>query len=120
MEQRSVAAASIAQPYSVSADFNSEKNKEFYKMTKFRKGNVYAFKRKNVPNNKSVRKPKAENLPAPYKRLPKEMEQLVRNPLSASKSQEMAQRSGAYRLLHPCLCKGSDKIDNQDVNKSNK
>ena len=53
-------------------------------MTKFIKGNVYAFKRKNVPHNKGVRKPQAENLPAPYVRLPKEMDQLVRNPGSAS------------------------------------
>ena len=88
-------------------------------MTKFRKGNLYAFKRKNVPHNKGVRKPKAENLPAPYIRLPKEMDQLVRNPVSASESQEMDQRSGAYHLLRPRPCKGSDKNDNQDVNKSN-
>ena len=118
MEQSSVAAASIAQPNSVSADFNSGKNKEFYKMAKFRKGNFYAFKPKNVPHNKGVSKPKAENLPAPYIRLLKEMDQLVRNPVSASESQEMAQRSGAYRLLRPRPCKGSDKIDDQDVNKS--
>ena len=83
------------------------------------KRNVYAFKRKNVPHNKGVRKPKAENLPAPYVRLPKEMDQLVRNPVSASESQEKALRSGAYRLLRPRPCKRSDKNDNRDVNKSN-
>ena len=66
-----------------------------------------------------VRKPKAENLLAPYVRLPKEMDLLVRNLVSASASQEMAQLSGAYRLLRSRPCKGSDKNDNQDVNKSN-
>ena len=96
-----------------------KKIKKFYKLTKFRKGNVYAFKPKNVPHNKGVRKPKAENLPAPYIRLHNKMDQLVRNPVSASESQEMAQRSDAYRLLRPRPCKGSDKDINQDVKKFN-
>lgn len=86
-------------------------------MTKFSKRNAYAFKPK--PHNKGVRKPKAENVPAPYISLPKEMDQLVQNQVSASESQEMAQRSGAYRLQRPHPCKGSDKIYNQDVNKPN-
>ena len=60
-------------------------------MAKFKKGNVHAFKPTHVPHNKGVRMHKTENLPALYIRLPKKMDQMVQNPVSASNSKEMTQ-----------------------------
>ena len=63
----------------------------------------------NTPLSKFYNKVEGcPNLPASFIGPPKEMDHLVRNPVSTSGPQEMAQREDAYRVLRPRPCKGSD------------
>ena len=85
-------------------------------MTKFIKGNVYAFKRKNVPQNKGVRKPKAENLPAPYIDCPRKWTSWCE---IRYRPQSPRKWPGDQVHIASCILVPAKEV-NKDVNKSNK
>lgn len=77
------------------------KNWKYPNMPKFEKGNTQGFKFKSVPSNKGMQRVKEKIVPAPYERLPPEMDQLVKDPPSASEKQEMLPRPWCHHLLRP-------------------
>lgn len=87
-------------------------------MPKFKRGNDCGFKARNVPHNKGVTSEQLQNSPVWYRRLPEEMDLMVRDCPSASEREEMLLRPDCYHLLRPRKLRAKDHKSCLDGNES--
>lgn len=87
-------------------------------MPKFKRGNDCGFKARNVPHNKGVTSEQLQNSPGRYRRLPEEMDLMVRDCPSASEREEMLLRPDCYHLLRPRKLRAKDHKSCLDGNES--
>lgn len=87
-------------------------------MPKFKRRNNCGFKARNVPHNKGVTSEKLQNSQGQYRRLPEDMDQMVRDCPSASEREEMLLRPNCYHLLRPRKLRAKDHENCLDGNES--